>query len=148
VAWCTLLVLGAPKIFIAGGFLVRSKNQSKRLFVRKTCRLVQEIDMFADALPPRTYWFDWHMAGWPASWIVPCALFASLIALFLVVARRARPKWTFLTLLLCVFLFVVADYVVYEVGYHNQHLWRIARDPPRHPDSLEPKETPFVKPTK
>lgn len=103
--------------------------------------------MFADVPPLLTYCADWYMLGWPASVVVPCALSASLITLFLVVARRARPLWRFVTLVFCVSLFIVADYVAYEIGNHNQHLWRKDNRRPPRPDDLDRRETPFVKPT-
>src|ERR1043165_936284 len=93
--------------------------------------------MFADAIMPPTYVNDWHMAGWPASVIIPCALSLSLITLFLVVVRRARPLWSFLTLVFCIIIFMVADYVVYEFGYHNQHLWRTKVYRPQRPHDRE-----------
>jgi hypothetical protein len=97
----------------------------------------KEIRMFADALPPPTYFSDWHMIGWPASWIVPLSLSMSLAALFLVVARRARRRWIVLTLASCVVLFVVADYVAYEIGCHHQDLWRTWQERPGPPGDLE-----------
>ena len=69
--------------------------------------------MFADLLPPRTYCMDWHMIGWPASLIVPCALSASLIALFLITARPNRPWRRLAVLAICVSLFFLANFVVY-----------------------------------
>src|SRR2546425_1215913 len=80
--------------------------------------------MFADSLPPLTYYADWDMVGWPASLIVPLALTASLITLFFLVARRDRPWRSVAVLVLCVALFVAADYVVYQIGYNYPSLWR------------------------
>ena len=116
------------------------------------CRVRKEITTFADILPPRTYFMDWHMVGWPASLIVPCALSASLIALFLVTARRNRP-WRSLTVFaLCVSLFFLADFVVYEVGRKHQNLRRTPRDrltpdwPDKKADEFDQKHEPPASP--
>ena len=79
--------------------------------------------MFADVLLPPSGFADWYMVGTPASWIIPLALSASLIAIFLLVARRARRRWKLLTLGFCVLAFVGTDLVVYAVGYANPG-WR------------------------
>src|SRR5438309_11899508 len=101
--------------------------------------------MFADALPHPTYCADWYMIGWPASWIVPLALSASLVTLFLFVARRGRPWQSVATLVGCVVLFVLVDYVVYEIGCNFQNLWWTERRPQR-PLDLERTENPSVTP--
>ncbi len=103
--------------------------------------------MFADLLPHPTFCADWYMVGWPASLIVPLSLTASLVTLFFVVARRGRPLRSVLVLVACVFLFFVADYVVYKIGCAYPGLSRHERDLPRRNIEFERKTVPSVKPT-
>ena len=102
--------------------------------------------MFADVPPPPSFCLDWYMVGWPASLIIPCALSASLITMFLVLARRGRPWRNVLIVGFCIFLFVLADYTVYEFGLKNQHLWQTKRDRPPQPIDSDNKVEPIPKP--
>jgi hypothetical protein len=95
--------------------------------------------MFADMLPPPTFCLDWYLLPWPASVIVPLALSAALITFFLYMARRVRIGWKFLLLALCLFLFVLADCIVYGTLVGS----RRPQPPPRHvsPESSDaPKD--------
>jgi hypothetical protein len=70
--------------------------------------------MFADVPLPYTVCFDWASLGWPAGPMVVLAVMASLISLSIVLIRRRVHKgWV---LLLCLVLFLVADFVVYVIG--------------------------------
>jgi hypothetical protein len=102
--------------------------------------------MFADLHPPPTYCADWYMAGWPASLIVPLALTAALIAMFFYVARRDRPWRSTAALVLCVGLFVAADYVVYVIGCNFQTPWRTPRYPSRDVDLEQKKDSSDIPP--
>jgi CDP-diglyceride synthetase len=72
--------------------------------------------MFADLLPPPTFCMDWYMVGWPASLIVPCALSASLVAIFLLSRRPGSTRRNVLIMVVCIGVFIAADVGVYLFG--------------------------------
>ncbi len=81
--------------------------------------------MFADLLPPKTLVFDWYLLGWPYGLIAFLFTVAALVALYFFLAPKfSRKLWA---VLLCMGLFLVADYAVYFVGIN---LPRPRRNPP------------------